>query len=58
MEVLGILGLVVACAALGQVYRLEKRVKELEKPIHEQKAEKLLVTKAEALALIEKSKES
>lgn len=58
MDALGILGLVVACAALGQVYRLEKRVKEIEKPIHDEKMERMLVTKAEVLALIEKSRKS
>ena len=58
MDALASLGFVIACAALAQNYRLEKRVKELERPIHDEKAKKLLVTKAEVLALIEKSKKS
>jgi len=42
--------------AFGAIYRLDKRVKELEEPIKQEKRNKLMITKAEVLKLIEESK--
>ena len=42
--------------ALVAIYRLDKRVKELEEPIKQEKRNKLMITKAEVLKLIEESK--
>ena len=42
--------------ALVANYRLDKRVKELEEPIKQEKRNKLMITKAEVLKLIEESK--
>ena len=56
MEGYSALAFVMAAVSLGAIYRLNKRVKELEKPIVQKKREEALITKAEVLSLIEKSK--
>ena len=56
MEGYTVLAFIMAAASLGAIYRLDKRVKELEKPVVQKKREEALMTKAEVLALIEKNK--
>lgn len=56
MEDFSLFALIVAVIALGATYRLSKRVKELEEPIKQEKRNKLLITKAEVMKLIEESK--
>ena len=56
MEDFSLFALIVAVIALGATYRLHKRVKELEEPIKQEKRNKLLITKAEVMKLIEESK--
>ena len=56
MEGYSTLALVMAMISLAAVYRLNKRVKDLEQPIKQKKREDALITKAEVLALIHQSK--